>query len=97
MSDIASLSSKIIAADRQHKKDGKVLEGMKNDLLKLLQSENVGAVDVKEGKVVVCTRTSKDYGATIKNMEASLKAEKTRLDYLGEYIIRSVTHYLRID
>ena len=94
---IESLSAQIIAADKQLKKDGKILENMKRDLLGMLQSENIGGVNVKEGKVTVCTRTSKDYGDIIKNMEANLKAEKTRLDYLLQYTIKSVTHYLRID
>lgn len=98
MSDnIETLATKIIAADRKLKKDGKILEGMKKDLLNKLQDDNIGGIDVKEGKITVCTRTSKNYGDTIKNMEANIKAEKTRLDYLGEYIITSVTHFLRID
>jgi septum formation topological specificity factor MinE len=94
---IEDLTAQIIAADKQLKKDGKILENMKKDLLGMLQSENIGGVNVKEGKVTVCTRTSKDYGESVKNLEANLKAEKTRLDYLGEYTINSVTHYLRID
>jgi septum formation topological specificity factor MinE len=94
---IETLSAQIIAADRKLKKESKILENMKKDLLGMLQSENIGGIDVKEGKVTVCTRTSKNYGESVKNLEANLKAEKTRLDYLGEYTINSVTHYLRID
>ena len=96
-STIEDLTAQFIAADKQLKKDGKILENMKKDLLSKLQEQNIGGVNIKEGKVTVCTRTTKNYGDIIKNMEANLKAEKTRLDYLSQYTIISVTHYLRID
>jgi len=72
-------------------------ERLKGDFLAKCQAENVGAVKVASGTVTVCTRTSKNYGDTVRNLEASLKAEKTRLDHLGEFVIKNVTHYLRIN
>ena len=90
------LAAELISEHRNLEAAKSKFEKMKLTYLTMLMRQNVGAVDVKEGKVTVCTRTSKDYGDTIKNLEATLKAEKTRLDYLGEYVIKSVTHYLRI-
>ena len=94
---IDALAAAIIAEDRRLKVETKRLEAMKKDLLGMLSAENIGGVDVKEGKITVCTRTSKDFGETIKNLEASVKAEKARTEYLGQFVITSVTHYLRIN
>lgn len=96
MADLDTLASQIIAEDRRLKAETKRLEALKKDLLGMMEAENIGEVNVKEGRIIRCARTSKDYGETIKNLEANLKAEKTRLDYLGQYVIKSVTNYLRV-
>ena len=96
MSSIETIAAEIIIQDRKIKAETKRLEALKKDLLGMLQSDNIGGVDVKEGKITVCTRTAKDYGQTIKELEATLKAEKARLDHLGQFVISSVTHYLRV-
>jgi len=96
MTSIETIAAEIIIQDRKIKAETKRLEALKKDLLGMLQSDNIGALDVKEGKITVCTRTSKDYGQTIKELEATLKAEKARLDHLGQFVISSVTHYLRV-
>lgn len=92
-----SLAAELIKEHAKLEKAKQHFERLRTDLLQKMQKENVGAIDVKEGSVVMCTRTTKDYGQTIKNMEANLKAEKVRLDHLGEFIIKNVTHYLRVD
>lgn len=94
---IDTLAASIIAEDRRLKIETKRLEAMKKDLLGMLTAENIGGVDIKEGKITVCTRTSKDFGETIKNLEANLKAEKARAEYLGQFVIKSTTNYLRIN
>ena len=96
MSSIDTLAAEIIIQDRKIKAETKRLEALKKDLLGMMQTENIGGLDVKEGKITVCTRTAKDYGQTIKELEATLKAEKARLDHLGQFVISSVTHYLRV-
>lgn len=93
---IDSLATELI---REHAKLAKATEHfdrLKYDLLKQLQLQNIGTVNVPTGTITVCTRTGKDYGHTVKVIESTLKAEKARLDHLGEFIIKSVTHYLRI-
>ena len=93
---IDALAAELIAEHTKLEKAKDHFERLKNDYLKKLSAENIGAVKVKEGTVTVCTRTSKDYGQTVKILEANLKAEKARLDHLGEFVIKNVTHYLRI-
>lgn len=96
MSELETIAAQIIKQDRKLKAEQQKLEALKKDLLGMLQSGNIGGLDVKEGRITVCTRTAKDYGDSIKQIEATLKAEKARLDHLGQYVISSVTHYLRI-
>ncbi len=96
MSDIDTKALELIQKHREFEKMKNEFEKMKLDYLCILKRQGIGAVDIKEGKINVCTRNTKDYGDTVKNMEASLKAEKTRLDYLGEFVIKATTHYLRI-
>jgi hypothetical protein len=96
MPDLDDLATELISEYKKLEIEKSKFEVLKSNFLSELQRQNVGAVDIKEGKVTVCTRTSKDYGQTIKNLEANLKAEKTRLDHLGEFVIKNVTHYLRV-
>lgn len=95
-SDLDLKASELITKHKQFEKIKVDFEKMKLDYLTMLMRQNVGEVNVKEGKIIVCTRTIKDYGHNVKVLEANLKAEKTRLDHLLEFTIKSVTHYLRI-
>ncbi|WJZ47952.1 hypothetical protein [Synechococcus phage DSL-LC03] len=96
MADLETLTAELISEHRKLEALKAKVDTLKGQLLDTLNSENVGAVKIKEGTVTVCTRTSKDYGQTVKNLEANLKAEKARLDHLGEFVIKNVTHYLRV-
>ncbi len=96
ISDVDAKALELIQKHRAFEQLKGELEKMKLDYLTILMRQNIGAVNIKEGKINVCTRNTKDYGDTVKNMEASLKAEKTRLEYLGEFVIKATTHYLRI-
>ena len=96
MPDIETLAAELISEHRKLETLKVKVEDLKSAFLSVLESENVGAIKVKEGTVTVCTRTSKDYGQTVKNLEANLKAEKARLDHLGDFVIKNVTHYLRV-
>jgi len=96
LSDLEQWIVTIIKEDRRLKEETRRLEALKKDVLGMMQADNIGAVDVKEGKITVCTRTVKDFGQTYRELEAKLKAEKTRLEYLGQFTITSVTHYLRV-
>jgi len=92
---VDALAAELIAEYNKLEKAKDHFERLKGDFLKKLTADNIGAVKVKEGTITVCTRTSKDYGQTVKVLEANLKAEKTRLDHLGEFVIKNVTHFLR--
>jgi len=94
---IDSLAAELIKEHGKLAKSIEHFERLKGDFLAKCQVENIGAVKVKSGTVTVCTRTGKDYGHTVKVLEAALKAEKARLDHLLEFTIKSVTHYLRIN
>jgi hypothetical protein len=96
LTDLDKLAAELIIEHRKLEALKCKVEDLKSTFLNRLQADNIGALDVNEGKITVCTRTSKDYGQTVKNLEANLKAEKTRLDHLGEFVIKNVTHYLRI-
>ena len=96
MADLDTLASQIITEDRRLKAETKRLEALKKDLLGMMEAENIGEVNVKEGRVIRCARTVKEFGESIKNLEADLKAEKARAEYLGQFIIKSVTNYLRV-
>ena len=96
MPDLDDLATELISEYKKLEIEKSKFEVLKSNFLSKLQRQNVGLVDVKAGKVIVCTRTSKDYGQTIKNLEANIKAEKARLDHLGEFVIKNVTHYLRV-
>ena len=96
LTDLEQLTAAVILADRAHKEQTRKLEALKKDLLGMLQADNIGAVNVKEGKITVCSRTAKDYGQTYKQLEANLKAEKAKLEHLQQFTITSVTHYLRV-
>jgi len=92
---VDALAAELIAEYNKLEKAKDHFERLKGDFLKKLTADNIGAVIIKEGKITVCTRTSKDYGQTVKVLEANLKAEKTRLDHLGEFVIKNVTQFLR--
>ena len=84
---IDTLAASIIAEDRRLKIETKRLEAMKKDLLGMLTAENIGGVDIKEGKITVCTRTSKDFGETIKNLEANLNLTLSKVIEDGKELI----------
>jgi hypothetical protein len=96
MADLDILAADLISEHRKLEALKAKVEELKVDFLSRLEMENVGAVKVTEGTITKCTRTSKDYGDTVRNLEASLKAEKARLDHLGQFVIKNVTHYLRV-
>lgn len=96
MADLETLAAELISEHRKLETLKCKVDTLKSAFLDTLQAANVGAVKVKEGNITVCTRTSKDYGQTIKNLEANLKAEKARLDHLQQFVITNVTHYLRV-
>lgn len=96
LTELDQIAAAVILADRAHKEQTRKLEALKQDLLGMLQADNIGALDVKEGKITVCTRTAKDFGDSYKKLEAMLKGEKARLEHLGMYTITNVTHYLRV-
>ena len=96
MADIETLANEIIAEDRRIKIESKRLENMKKDLLGMMETQNIGEVNVKQGRIIRCARTAKDFGDSYKKLEAMLKGEKARLEHLGMFTITSVTNYLRV-
>ena len=96
ISDVDAKALELINKQRAFEKVKVEFEKMKLDYLTMLMRQNIGGVDIKEGKIIVCTRTTKDYGHTVKDLEANLKAEKARLEHLSEFTIEKVSHNLMV-
>ena len=94
--DIEQLTKEIIIQERQVRKQNDKLTELKNLAVEYMQSENITEVKVDEGSILYCVRNTKDYGSTVKLLEAQAKAEKTRLDFLGEYKVIKSTPYIRM-
>lgn len=94
--DIEQLTKEIIIQERQVRKQNDKLTELKNLAVEYMKNDNITEVKVDEGSILYCVRNTKDYGSTVKLLEAQTKAEKTRLDFLGEYKVIKSTPYIRI-
>lgn len=94
--DIEQLTKEIIIQERQVRKQNDKLTELKNLAVEYMKNDNITEVKVDEGSILYCVRNTKDYGSTVKLLEAQAKAEKTRLDFLGEYKVIKSTPYIRI-
>lgn len=96
MQTIEQLAAAIIAEDQRLKAESKRLDSLKRDLIGMMQADNIGGIDVKQGKITLCQRTTKVFGGDYKEKEAELAALKTYLEKMGDFVISNVTHYLRV-
>lgn len=94
--DLQSNASKVVELTAKIKKLTDQLNAVKSDLIDQMLAENVQQVQIKRQNVSLCQRKNKDFGDTINRQELELKAEKRRLETLGEFTISSVTNFIQV-
>lgn len=94
--DMQTNASKVVELDAKIKKLSEQFAALKLELLDQMIADNVSEVVIKRKKVVLCQRQNKDFGDTINRQELELKAEKKRLETLGEFTISSVTNFIQV-
>ena len=90
-------AKKAIKLDRLVKKLTDQLTAIKLDLVENMIKENISEILILERKIVLCHRQNKDFGADIAKAELKIKAEKKKLEVLGEFTISSVSNYIRFN
>ena len=94
--DLQSNASKVVELDAKIKKLSEQFAALKVDLMQQMIADNVSEVVIKRKKVILCQRQNKDFGAEINRQELELKAEKKRLETLGEFTISSATNFIQV-
>ena len=82
--------------DSKIKKLSEQFAALKVDLMQQMIADNVSEVVIKRKKVILCHRQNKDFGAEIAAAELQIKAEKKKLETLGEFTISSVTNFIQV-
>ncbi|QPX48146.1 hypothetical protein PQC13_gp181 [Synechococcus phage S-SRM01] len=94
--DLQSNASKVVEMDAKIKKLTAQFNSLKDELISQMIAENVSTIDIKRRKVCLCQRQTKDFGDTIARLELELKAEKKKLETLGEFTISSVSNFIQV-
>jgi hypothetical protein len=94
--DMQSNASKAVELDAKIKKLSEQFAALKVELLQQMIADNVSEIVIKRKKVVLCHRQNKDFGSEINRQELELKAEKKKLETLGEFTISSVTDFIQV-
>jgi len=94
--DLQTNASKVVELDAKIKKLSEQFAALKVDLLKQMIADNVSEIVIKRKKVILCHRQNKDFGADINRQELELKAEKKKLETLGEFTISSVSNFIQV-
>jgi len=94
--DLQINASKVVELDAKIKKLSEQFAALKVDLMQQMIADNVSEVVIKRKKVIVCHRQNKDFGDEINRQELELKAEKKKLETLGEFTISSVTNFIQV-
>jgi len=94
--DLQTNASKVVEMHRKLKTLEAQFAAAKSNLLADMIEQNVSAIDVKRSVVVLCQRENKDYGDSINSRELELKADKKRLEVMGEFTIKSTTNFIQV-
>jgi hypothetical protein len=89
-------ASKVVELDAKIKKLTAQFNSLKSELMRQMIAENVSVIEIKRSKVCLCQRQNKDFGAEINRQELELKAEKKKLETLGEFTISTVTNFIQV-
>jgi len=94
--DLQFIASKVVEMDRKIKKLQDQFASEKVKLIAAMIEENVSSIEIKRATVTLCQRQNKDFGAEIAAAELELKAEKKKLETLGQFTISSVTNFIQV-
>jgi restriction endonuclease S subunit len=94
--DLQTNASKVVELDAKIKKLSEQFAALKVDLMQQMIADNVSEVVIKRKKVILCHRQNKDFGSEINRQELEIKAEKKKLETLGEFTISSVTNFIQV-
>ena len=94
--DLHTNASKVVELDAKIKKLSEQFAALKVELMSQMVADNVSEIVIKRKKVIVCHRQNKDFGAEIAAAELQIKAEKKKLETLGEFTISSVTNFIQV-
>ena len=94
--DLQINASKVVELDAKIKKLSEQFAALKVELMSQMVADNVSEVVIKRKKVILCHRQNKDFGSEINRQELELKAEKKKLETLGEFTISSVTNFIQV-
>jgi hypothetical protein len=94
--DLQTNASKVVELTAKIKKLSDQLDSVKVELIAQMTSENVTQIQIKRQNVILCERKTKDYGPEINRQELELKAEKKKLETLGEFTISKVTNFIQV-
>ena len=94
--DLQTNASKVVELDAKIKKLSEQFAALKLELMSQMVADNVSEVVIKRKKVILCHRQNKDFGAEIAAAELQIKAEKKKLETLGEFTISSVTNFIQV-
>jgi hypothetical protein len=94
--ELQTNASKVVELDRKIKALTEQFTAVKLELMSQMIADNVSEVVIKRKKVILCHRQNKDFGSEINRQELELKAEKKKLETLGEFTISSVTNFIQV-
>jgi len=95
--DLQKLAETSVELHRQFKTLELQLKAANATLLDAMIAENVSTIKVERRTVSLVTRRDKDFGEDIKHQELLLKAEKKRLEVMGQFTIASTSQSIRIN
>ena len=95
--DLQKLAETSVEFHRQLKTLELQLKAANATLLDAMIAENVSTIKVERRTVSLVTRRDKDFGEDIKHQELLLKAEKKRLEVMGQFTIASTSQSIRIN
>ena len=93
--DIDMLAEELILEHQNLEKLKTEFDSLKNRFLELLNADDIVEVNVSNGRILKCIRTTKEFSESITNAEKDLKARKQYATWAGEYKVTKSTQYLR--
>lgn len=93
--DLDILAEELIREYNNLEKLKTEFDSLKNRFLELLNADDIVEVNVPNGRILKCIRTTKEFSEGITNAEKDLKARKQYATWAGEYKVTKSTQYLR--
>ena len=93
--DLDILAEELILEYQNLEKLKTEFDSLKNRFLELLNADDIVEVNVSNGRILKCVRTTKEFSEGITNAEKDLKARKQYATWAGEYKVTKSTQYLR--